>query len=99
MTTRWYIGAQEWAGISKLNEESGEVLQVIGKLMGTDGEANHWDGTDLHVRLTEELGDLLAAITFVMEQNQVKLNAEAIFDRAERKLNLFREWQAVGGRD
>jgi len=33
---------KEWPGLAKLNEESGELVQVIGKLMMTHGERAHW---------------------------------------------------------
>lgn len=37
------IGSPVWPGLSKLAEEAGETLQVVGKLMGTGGESAHWD--------------------------------------------------------
>lgn len=84
------IGSGHWPGISKLVEEASEVGQVVGKLMGTGGDADHWDGSDLHERLHEELGDLLAAVEFVVTMNA--LDARAIHEQKIRKLLLFHKW-------
>lgn len=85
--TKFYIGATDWPGLSKLIEEAGEVIQVAGKLIGTDGVVSHWDGSELRERLTEEMADLLAAITFVADREKLQ-----IIDRAAKKLALFNEW-------
>jgi NTP pyrophosphatase (non-canonical NTP hydrolase) len=84
------IGDKEWPGVSKLIEEAGEVAQVCGKLLGTRGERIHFDGSDLRARLGEELADLLAAIFFVIEEND--LDAGAIDVRAVQKLATFNRW-------
>lgn len=89
------IGSDHWPGLSKLIEECGEVMQVAGKIIATNGVAGHWDGSDLRERLQDELGDLLAAVTFVGEING--LNQDAVFDRAEKKEALFRRWHAEQG--
>lgn len=84
------IGGHVWPGISKLIEECGEVMQVAGKLMGSRGEPKHWDGTDLKVRIEEEIGDLLAAVDFVVKHN--RLDAQAIANRRLKKLDRFDRW-------
>lgn len=85
------IGSDIWPGLSKLNEEAGEVVQVIGKIMGTGGKSAHWDGAgDLKKRLEEEIADVMAACHFVMEHNQLDL-AE-IGRRALVKKARFDEW-------
>lgn len=83
------IGSKTWPGLSKLIEECGEVLQVSGKLIGRSGEIDHWDGTNLRERLTEELGDLLAAATFFVFHN---LDRSEVERRAQMKLETFNEW-------
>lgn len=88
------IGDKEWAGISKLAEEAGEVLQVIGKLLGTRGKRKHWDGTDLRVRLLEEIADLAAAIEFVMGEMSPSELAD-VQARVRKKLGLFRLWHST----
>jgi NTP pyrophosphatase (non-canonical NTP hydrolase) len=91
---RFAIGADHWPGISKLMEEAGEVIQVCGKLLGTYGSTAHWDGTDLKVRLEEELGDLLAAIDFV--QLKCELDIVRIDRQRVRKRERFRQWHEAG---
>lgn len=88
------IGSPVWPGLSKLAEEAGETLQVIGKLMGTGGESAHWDGTDLRGRLIEELADLMAACEFVVATNQ--LDHEDLSVRRQKKLELFCQWHRGG---
>lgn len=94
-STAYSIGDRQWPGLGKLAEECGEVLQVVGKLVGTGGAVEHWDGgPPLDDRLEEELGDLLAAIRFVVEKNG--LAAAEVEARAARKLDLFRSWHGDG---
>jgi len=88
------IGSNHWTGLSKLIEETGEVSQVCGKILGTGGAEDHWDGTNLRTRLEEELADLTAAIAFVTSRN--KLDYEAIQKRASAKLAKFGEWHEEG---
>lgn len=84
------IGSNVWPGLAKLNEECCEVGQVIGKLMATGGAAEHWDGSNLHVRLEEEIADVMAATNFVVERNG--LSHSAIIARVQAKLALFDKW-------
>lgn len=82
------IGGFLWPGFSKLAEECGEVVQVIGKFMGNEGRSDHWDGSNLPDRLAEEMADVEAAILFVKQHN-------ALPDRSARvgeKLALFNKW-------
>lgn len=90
-TTRAFaIGDPQWAGISKLVEECGEVQQVCGKLLGTRGAVEHWDGTNLKTRLEDEIADVVAAAFFVTQKNG--LDEERMADRVEEKLRRFEEW-------
>lgn len=84
------IGDDQWPGLSKLSEEAGEVVQVIGKLMGTHGKAKHWDGTDLRQRLIEEIADVMTACELVIELNDL----DGIEKRKYEKLALFHKWHA-----
>lgn len=86
------IGSNNWPGLAKLAEECGELVQVIGKLIAMGGAENydHWDGTHLRERLTEEMGDVRAAMIFVCETNDIP--KENVHARADRKLVLFRQW-------
>jgi len=90
------IGSRVWPGMSKLIEEMGELAQVLGKLMGTGGEAKHWDGSNLRERLIEELADLHAAIQFFANQNLTIEEQNALAKRAGEKWRRFDEWHAGG---
>lgn len=86
------IGSDTWPGLSKLIEECGEVLQVAGKLIATGGSVDHWSGLDLDCEMEKELGDLLAAIDFVMDHNAGMLRNHVIEARRDEKAELFEEW-------
>lgn len=84
------IGDKKWPGLSKLVEECGEVVQVIGKLMGSRGNDLHWNVPSLKAALEDEVADLLAACDYVMEK--CWLNIEHITTRRQRKLETYRTW-------
>lgn len=89
------IGDQEWPGISKLVEECGEALQICGKLMGTGGELEHWDGEgNLKKRLEDELADLQAAIAFMCRVND--FDHERMAERFAKKMVRFERWHELG---
>jgi len=88
-TGEFSIGGKLWPGLSKLIEEAGEVMQVAGKLIGSEGRTDHWSG-NLDTALIEELGDLAAAMEFFVLANG--LDMAAIGARRERKLETFRRW-------
>lgn len=81
------LGSSLWPGLSKLIEEAAEVIQVGGKLMQRGGRVDHWSG-DLREMLTEEIGDLKAAIRFFERHNDLG-DTEA---RAALKLDRFEQW-------
>ncbi len=88
------IGSDLWPGLSRLIEESGEVQQVAGKLIGAHGADTHYDDTDLRDRLTLELGDLYAAFSFVVDSND--LDWAAINQRSEKKRDKYNRWHRAG---
>lgn len=90
------IGSDHCPGLSKLAEEAGEVGQVVGKIIGAGGLGIHFDGSDLRVRLTEEVADVVAAAEFVIEANG--LDREAFRARVEAKLARFRGWHTDQGK-
>lgn len=95
--TLFAIGATHWPGVSKVVEEAGEVVQVAGKLMATYGEARHWGDGDLVQRLTEEVGDLLAAIDFLIAHNAI-LDPKLIDRRRRAKRDTFEKWHHEQGK-
>lgn len=86
------IGDDEWAGVSKLVEELGELQQVLGKLLGSRGDCNHWSG-DLRRMMHEEMGDVLAAIAFVTQH--CYFDDEWITRHAADKLARFVAWHKL----
>lgn len=85
------IGSETWPGLGKLAEEAGEVLQVIGKLIGSHGSPDHWDETNLIERLEKEMADVQAAIWFVLDAN-TGLSKKTVRERAFVKLKKFHYW-------
>lgn len=90
MAGNYSIGSTLWPGLSKLIEEAGETQQVCGKLIGSGGNPAHWDGSDLKIRLEEEIGDLIAACNFVIARNG--LDRDAIDRRVQKKVVRFDDW-------
>jgi len=86
-------------GLVKVSEECAEVIQVAQKMIaypqlqlseGILSSGLHPDGTCLRDQLEDELGDALAAITFVAEK--LRLDKERMTARLVHKLGLFRQW-------
>lgn len=77
-------------GLTKLAEECGELTQVAAKAIALGHIGEHWDGTDLKVRLEEEIADAMAAAIFVTHING--LDVEHIIERTAHKRKLFSEW-------
>lgn len=71
-------------------EEAGEILQMLGKLMGSRGDDIHWNVRSLKANIEDEIADLMAACKFVIEM--CHLRVEHIETRMQRKLELFRQW-------
>lgn len=86
------IGADVWPGLAKVVEEAGELLQVAGKIIALGGETNYFDGTDLRSRLTNELADLEAAISYLLGSNLEELDLDELASRSEAKFELFERW-------
>jgi len=84
------FGSAKWPGIAKLVEEAGEVAQVCGKLMMTLGEVMHWEGTDLKIRLEDEIADVMAACHFVLAY--CDLDIARVTARTKEKVATFDRW-------
>jgi len=96
MTTdgRYSIGSDHFPGLSKLVEETGELQQVLGKILGC-GTLDHWDG-DLTERLIAELGDVRAAIRFFEDKNLDHMQRIKVYRREAAKLAVFNDWHDIG---
>lgn len=86
----YMIGASLWPGLAKIQEEAGELLEIIGKIQGCGGRNIHWDGSDLRGKLMDELPDVMAAIEYAISAN--KLPRRGIIDRYTAKLRTFIHW-------
>lgn len=85
------FGDDDWPGLAKLSEESGEVIQEIGKLMMTHGDPVHWSG-NLRERLLDEISDLRAASTFVLQHCFTPEERLAGQQRKATKYAKFLDW-------
>lgn len=79
-------------GLAKLVEEAGEVLEVAGKMLQykslqLDNTTLHPSGYNLRKKLTEEIGDLTAAVEYVI--GRLGLDRKVILQRFNTKLVLF----------
>ena len=85
------FGNKVWPGLAKLVEELGELQQVLGKIMAYPyGE--HPDGTNIDVRLSEEMADVLAAIGVFATLNLTEKELAFIQERSGNKADLFNAW-------
>lgn len=84
------FGSKTLPGLAKVNEECGEAVQQIGKLMMTGGSPRHWEGGDLIQNAINEMADIQAAIDFFRAHNVVDFPAFAA--RVDAKRALFEQW-------
>lgn len=91
MTKPYCIGSDEWNGLSKLVEELGELQQVCGKLIGSEGAVEHWSG-DLRSKFIEEIGDVYAALDYFTNKNFNSYEMTAIETQRHIKESKFIEW-------
>lgn len=78
-------------GLTKLLEELGELSQIAAKKSAYINDYWHPDQKgNMHVRLEEEMGDVLAAIEFV--RKKLFLDSVSIRKRKELKLELYEKW-------
>lgn len=76
------LGSDKWPGLAKLNEECGELVQVIGKIMAHPSPD---EAKKLHDRLIEEMADVDAAIDYVIKNNK-KVKGKRIDKRRKQIL-------------
>ena len=73
------VDSLDWPGLGKLVEEIGEMIQVAGQMICSQGMASHFSGADLRSRMAEEMGDVAAAMDFVV--HACGLSAESVRHR------------------
>lgn len=87
---------EKWKGIAKLIEESGELNQVLGKIIAFP-DGNHPDPKfKLTEKLVEELADAKAAIEYFADRNLGEKDHINYSKRTNRKYNLFYKWDLSG---
>ena len=91
MTKPYCIGSNEWNGLSKLIEELGELQQVCGKLVGSQGSEDHWSGK-LRAKFIEEIGDVQASINFFIDKNLTMQDKVDIAKQCAEKYTKFKKW-------
>jgi len=90
MTKPYCIGSDEWNGLSKLIEELGELQQVCGKLIGSEGNTDHWSG-DLRAKFIEEIGDVYASLNFFTTRNFTSEERVLIIKQMHAKEGTFQK--------
>lgn len=86
--------AEVFNGFFKLQEEMGELNQVLGKLGAFPNGKHPDDKGHLNDRLHEEIGDVYAALDYFVYMNG--LDKMRILERKSEKLELFHEWNMAG---
>lgn len=86
------FGSLRWPGLAKVLEECGEVVQVIGKLIMTNGDVKHWEGEPLDERLTDEMADAYAAIQFAYKHAIGQRLKDRFEARVALKYATFERW-------
>jgi len=80
------IGSDTWPGLSKLAADAAQVAKVACTIIGT-GNDTAQDAAVQREALQEELGDLRAAIDYVIGKNA--LDWGAVNKRRDRKRSLY----------
>jgi hypothetical protein len=80
------IGSDTWPGLSRLATEAAQVVRVACTIIGT-GNDTHQDAAVQRESLQEELGDLRAAIDYVIGKNA--LDWGAVNKRRDRKRSQY----------
>lgn len=90
-------------GLNKLSEECCELTVVCQKWIACNSD-EHWSGDIMRQRMIEEIGDVLAAIDFVVNRfglsNNIRMPVdesifevtETIQERRVKKLAIFNKW-------
>jgi len=80
------IGSETWPGLSRLAADAAQVVRVACTIIGT-GNDTHQDAAVQRESLQEQLGDLRAAIDYVIGKNA--LDWGAVNKRRDRKRTQY----------
>ena len=80
------IGSDMWPGLSRLAADAAEVAKVARAIISTGNDTDQ-DAAVQRASLQEELGDLRAAIDYVIGKNA--LDWAAVNSRRDRKRSLY----------
>lgn len=78
------IDSDTWPGLSQLAEDAAQIVRHVGAIIDDDAGQ---DAAGLRASLQEELGDLRAAIDYVIGKNA--LDWDAVNRRRDRKRSLY----------
>lgn len=84
---------ESWKGIGELIEETGELNQILGKLIAFPDGVHAVQG-DLKNSLEEELADTWAALLYFIKEN--RLDFVKIVERRNDKEIKFEQWGLSG---
>jgi NTP pyrophosphatase (non-canonical NTP hydrolase) len=79
-------------GLTKLIQKCGELIQVSAIKQAYFDVDTHPDGSSIKNRLQEQIGDVLAAIDFVVFM--LNLDLRTISERHISKLETFHRWNS-----
>ena len=88
--TRFFIGADDFGGVFKLQEECAELSVVLAKLVTVDA-GPYYDGRNLPKEIVDELADVVAAANFYMGRRPAE-EVERYCERLIEKGKRFEEW-------
>lgn len=81
-------------GLTKLIEECGELVQILAKKTAyPTGKYPTRKFKDINARIVEEMGDVLAAMEFVVDK--FELPGDEIEERMNTKLKKYKEWDSA----
>lgn len=81
-------------GLTKLQEECGELIQIAAKKAAYLDTDEHPDGKgSMKARLEEEMGDVLAAMTCV--SHNLGLDWFNVLKREKEKVQIFKKWDGA----
>ncbi len=84
-------GSDAWPGLARLAADATQVARVVGKIIGS-GDDTRYDTAILRECLQDELGDLRAAIDYVIGKNA--LDWDAVNRRRDRTRSRYERWAA-----